>query len=52
MWNPLIKEIICTVVIALLSQGIETMREIHQRRHAEAMGYSRRPGGAPDDEWY
>ena len=33
--HPIVKELICAVVIALLSQGIDSIRERHMRRQPE-----------------
>lgn len=43
--NPIVKELICAVVIALFSQGIEAIRETHMRKQ---VGFSGRPS---DDCW-
>ena len=40
--HPIVKELVCAVVIALFSQGIETIRDRHMRRQV----------GPPDqDSW-
>lgn len=33
--HPIVKELICAVVIALLSQGIDSIRERHMRRQPD-----------------
>lgn len=33
--HPVLKDLLCAVVIALLSQGIDSIRERHMRRQAE-----------------
>ena len=33
--HPILKELLCAVVIAVFSQSIETIRERHMRRHVD-----------------
>ncbi len=40
--HPIVKELVCAVVIALFSQGIETIRDRHMRRQV----------GPPDQDYW
>lgn len=49
--HPIARDILCTIVIALLSQGIELVREIHQRRRTESLGDPGQQDCPPDGMW-